>query len=107
MTFLRHRGGRRVVLGAGAAVLALVGTAVAIAALATSEHAGPQGDGTAYTSYGWKVTPAGKQVAVGERPYGSAMSPDGKHLLVSNDGVGDQSLQVIDSASPVTRRFPW
>jgi YVTN family beta-propeller protein len=99
MKFFRHRGGRRVVLVAGALFIALLGTAVAIGALATSEHAGPQGDGTAYTSYGWKVTPAGKQVAVGERPYGSAMSPDGKHLLVSNDGVGDQSLQVVDAGS--------
>ena len=95
--------GRRLRTPRGAAVAA--GGLLAVAAgatalgLAVSEHAGPQGDGTAITPTGWKVAPVGKQVQVGERPYGVAMSPDGKTLLVSNNGVNKQSLMAVDPAS--------
>jgi YVTN family beta-propeller protein len=96
------QGVRRVLLGVATAGVALAAAAIAFGALSSGRHAGPQGDGTAYTSYGWRVTPNGAQTALGERPYGSALSPDGKHLLVSNDGTGDQSLMVIDAASGAT-----
>src|SRR5947207_2679317 len=60
-------------------------------------HAGPRGDGTAVTPAGFLVTPAGAQTTLGGLPLGAATSPDGGHLLVSNDGQGTQSLQVVDS----------
>ncbi len=82
-----------------AAVTAVPLAAAGAMALATYQHAGPQGDGTAFTSYGWRVTPAGSQTRLGERPYGVAQSPDGRTLLISNDGVHDQSLMVVDAAS--------
>src|SRR5262249_35602624 len=58
---------------------------------------GPQGDGTGVTTQGWLLTPAGTQVDLngttaagdtiyGDRPYGLALSPDGRTLLISNDG---------------------
>jgi YVTN family beta-propeller protein len=81
---------------AATTVLAMAVSGVAYAALADRQHAGPQGDGTAYTPTGWHVTPAGRQVTLGERPYGLALSPDGRHALVSNDGVGIQSVQLVD-----------
>jgi acid phosphatase len=59
---------------------------------------GPR-DGTAITSNGWFLTPAGKQVTLGDKPYGMALSPDGKTLVVSNDGQSTQSLMVLDRAS--------
>lgn len=61
-----------------AAVTAVPVVAAGAMALATYQHAGPQGDGTAITSYGWRVTPAGQQTRLGERPYGVAQSPDGR-----------------------------
>src|SRR5262249_56707709 len=61
--------------------------------------AGPQGDGTSITPQGWFVSPAGTQTALGERPFGIALSPDGKFLAVSNDGVGTQSIMVVDRAA--------
>jgi YVTN family beta-propeller protein len=67
--------------------LVIVSVTAAFGARAILEHAGPQGDGTAITSYGWHVTPAGRQTTLGERPYGMALSPDGRWLVVSNDGV--------------------
>jgi YVTN family beta-propeller protein len=63
-------------------------------------HAGPQGDGTGVTTQGWLLTPAGQQVQLGDRPMGIALSPDGKTILVSNDGSSAiESLMVIDRAS--------
>src|SRR5262245_57425708 len=81
-----------------AAVAALSVTAVGLG-LALTEHAGPQEDGTSITPVGWKVTPTGKQIQVGERPYGLALSPDGRSLLVSNDGVSEQSIMLVDAVS--------
>ncbi|OAT82341.1 bifunctional YncE family protein/alkaline phosphatase family protein [Desulfotomaculum copahuensis] len=48
---------------------------------------------------GWAITPAGEQVKLGDRPYGMAISPDGKTILVSNDGQSTQSLMVVDRAT--------
>jgi YVTN family beta-propeller protein len=52
--------------------------------------------------------PAGKQVTLGDFPMGGAMSPDGKHLIITNDGQGEQSLQVIDtSTNNVNQTVPY
>jgi YVTN family beta-propeller protein len=100
MRFNGSRRGARVRAVAIACVLVAGGSAAALGALATTQHAGPQGDGTAYTSYGWRVTPAGTQVRLGERPFGAALSPDGQQLLISNDGTARQSLMRVPTASP-------
>jgi YVTN family beta-propeller protein len=93
------RRSRRLVTAA-IGMFALTASSVGLA-LAVSQHAGPQGDGTAITPIGWRVTPAGQQLELGERPYGLALSPSGKMLLVSNDGVGMQSLQAVDPVGGV------
>ncbi len=68
---------------------------------------GPR-SGTAINSHGWFLTPAGKQVRLGDRPYGLAMSSDGKTLLVSNDGQSTQSLMVIDrTTGTVVQTIPY
>ena len=82
---------------AAAAILTLVSGAATAATIAA--HAGPTGHGTAITPVGFRVTPAGKQTTLGDLPLGTALSPDGKTLLVSNDGQGTQSLQVVDTAT--------
>src|SRR5207247_6307431 len=51
--------------GIGTATLVLGAT---IAAAATYLHAGPQGDGTAITPVGYRVTPAGSQTDLGDLP---------------------------------------
>jgi acid phosphatase len=89
-------------------------------------HPGPQGDGTGVTPQGWRLTPAGTQVdltgktaagdtSYADRPYGLARSPDGKTLLISNDGQSTgqdapqtQSLMVVDLASKkVVQTIPY
>ncbi|MCZ8517475.1 hypothetical protein O9H85_35085 [Paenibacillus filicis] len=51
------------------------------------------------TTTGWQLTPAGKQTTLGSFPMGGALSPDGRYLVISNDGMTTQSLQVIDVTS--------
>jgi YVTN family beta-propeller protein len=48
------------------------------------------------TTTGWQLTPAGEQMTLGSFPMGGVLSPDGRYLIVSNDGAAVQSLQVID-----------
>ncbi|MHB8274761.1 MAG: YncE family protein, partial [Dermatophilaceae bacterium] len=96
-------GGRRPLLVGGAALAVLAGGGVAVAA-SQATAPGPRPDGTALTSYGWMVTPAGRQVTLGDKPFGSTMSPDGKTVLVSNDGQYRQTLSVIDTASGNVRQ---
>jgi YVTN family beta-propeller protein len=60
------------------------------------------------TSQGWTLTPAGRQVALGDRPLSIATSPDGRTLLVGNDGQSTQSLMVIDRQSgSVKQTIPY
>lgn len=69
---------------------------------------GPKGDGTGITPNNWNLRPAGTQVQVGDRPMGVALSPDGKSLLVSNNGKGIQSMQVIDTQTQqVVQTIPY
>lgn len=75
-------------------VTLLIGSGSVFAA--NSMTAGPQADNTGIASNGWYLTPAGKQLTLGDFPMGSAVSPDQQYLVVSNDGQGTQSLQVVD-----------
>ena len=87
-------------------VLGLVGGIAAAAIVPTV--AGPQADGTAVTPVGQRVTPTGRQTSLGDLPLNSALSPDGKTLLVTNNGQGTQSLQVVDvAAGTVTQTIPY
>jgi YVTN family beta-propeller protein len=87
------------VAAVAAVTAAVVGAGAAYAAVALTGHAGPQGDGTGITPTGWHVTPAGRQLTLGERPYGMAISPDGRHALVSNDGVARETVMLVNTAT--------
>ncbi|MBC7441288.1 MAG: hypothetical protein H7311_01975 [Ramlibacter sp.] len=80
-----------------------------IAAAAVAPNvAGPREDGTALTPVGQRVTPAGHQTGLGDLPLNSALSPDGATLLVTNNGQGTQSLQVVDvAAGTVVQTLPY
>jgi len=78
----------------GILALALAGGIAAAAIVPTL--AGPHPDGTATTPVGQRVTPTGVQTQLGDLPLNSALSPDGTQLLVTNNGQGTQSLQLIN-----------
>jgi len=89
---------RTLLRGAGVgAALSLLGTATALGAGAPTT-VGPRSDGTAVAATGHRITPVGRQTELGDLPLGQALSPDGRTLLVSNDGQGTQSLQMVDVA---------
>jgi len=46
---------------------------------------------------GWKLTPVGKMLPLGDLPLNIALSPSGKMLAVTNNGQSDQGIQLIDS----------
>ena len=59
--------------------------------------AGPSADGrTGITPNNWQITPAGEKIRVGHVPLGMILSPDGKDLLISNNGYGQHSLMRVD-----------
>ncbi|RVU21326.1 hypothetical protein EOT10_25200 [Streptomyces antnestii] len=95
----RERRSRTTVTAALCASALVLGGGLAFS-LGAFEHAGPQGDGTAYTPAGWQVTPAGKQQAAGFFPANAVLSPDGHSVVVPNivrNANGKQTVQVLDA----------
>ena len=45
---------------------------------------------------GWKLSPVGKLLPLGDLPLNMAVSPSGKMLAVTNNGQSDQSILLID-----------
>ncbi len=94
-----------------AALAVLLAAALGIGAGARSSffgRLGPQPDGTGITPNHWLLTPAGLQVEVGDRPLGMAATPDGRYLLISNNGQGVQSLVLFDTATyRVVQTIPY
>jgi YVTN family beta-propeller protein len=90
----------------------LAGACVALAAVLSSqpvppERVGPLAGGGFLLSSGWRVSPAGKQVALDTLPMSSALTPDGKYLLVLHGGYRPPSIGVIDTATgTLTSRTP-
>jgi YVTN family beta-propeller protein len=102
-----RRGRRAAKVGTTVAALVALGTGAAFAA-GPPKMAGPRPNGTAVTSNGYEVTPAGDQRTLGDLPLVSALSPDGKHLVVVNAGQGTQSVQVVDTATgQVVQTLPY
>jgi YVTN family beta-propeller protein len=46
---------------------------------------------------GWTLSPAGRSVPLGDLPLNLAISNDHKYLAVTNNGVGKQTIQLIDA----------
>src|SRR5439155_24734976 len=68
---------------------------------------GPQGGGVTLLPNGWRIAPAGRHITVGDLPLAMAESPDGRYLVVSNDGYAKATLAVVDLARlAVVQRYP-
>lgn len=67
------------------------------------EQPGPQTDGSVLLPSGWKIRPAGKQVALSTFPMSLAPSRDGKYLLALNGGYEPPSISVLDTVSQSER----
>src|SRR5262245_53242007 len=61
---------------------------------------------------GWTLTPEGAQIPVSDLPLNMVLSNDGRYLLVTTNGHGDQTINVIDlqtgqSAQTVSMKKSW
>ena len=82
-------------LRAWALPAALAATAVfLISQPAPPERPGPNSDGSVTLVSGWKLRPAGRQIALSTFPMASQLSPDGKYLLVLQGGYLKPSISV-------------
>src|SRR5437867_3909376 len=87
------------------ALLALPALA-GLALVVTRVMPGPQPDGTTVLPSGWRIRPAGRQVAVGTLPLNLITLSDGS-LLVTNNGSGENGLMRIDPVGGgIRRRYP-
>lgn len=66
--------------------------------LAQTPHIGKLPDGGFLLNNGWTLRPAGDSVPVDTLPMSTAVSNDGKYLLVLNAGLHQPSVSVIDIA---------
>jgi DNA-binding beta-propeller fold protein YncE len=83
---------------------ALAAVPIVIAAVLGSqpvprEQVGPLPGGGFLLNSGWRLDPAGKQIPLDTLPLSTALSPDGKYLLVLNCGYKPPSISVIEIAS--------
>jgi sugar lactone lactonase YvrE len=45
---------------------------------------------------GWRIQPAGRHLDAGDLPLAMALHPDGRHLVMTNNGWSKPSLRVVD-----------
>jgi DNA-binding beta-propeller fold protein YncE len=66
---------------------------------APREQVGPLPGGAFLLNSGWRLDPVGRQIALDTLPMSTALTPDGKYLLVLNGGYRPPSVSVIETAS--------
>ena len=82
------------------AIAVLLGSSVILVSQpAPPERVGPLASGGFLLNSGWRLTPAGKQVPLDTLPMATALSRDGRYLLVMNGGYNPPSISVLDVAA--------
>jgi len=101
------RRGVAVLLIFGACVIAMVG-ALAQAGAVPSAWPGRQPGGATLLPNGWRIAPAGKNVMMGDLPLNMVLSPDGRFIVITNNGWTKPTLDVFDTKNEaiVGRRMP-
>jgi DNA-binding beta-propeller fold protein YncE len=79
-----------------AVLLVAAMAAVLVSQPAPREQVGPLPGGKFLLVSGWRIEPAGRQVPLDTFPMATALSPDGKWLLVLNGGYNPPSISVVD-----------
>ena len=60
---------------------------------------GALADGSTLLPNGWRLAPAGRHLMIGDLPLNLVQSPDGRYLIVTNNGLAKPSFSVIDIAN--------
>jgi len=74
------------------------------AAAPRADRPGVEGGGVTLLPNGWRIAPAGRHLTVGDLPLAMVESPDGRYLIVSNDGYAKPTLAVVDVARMAIRQ---
>jgi DNA-binding beta-propeller fold protein YncE len=68
-----------------------------------SPRPGPLGRGVTLLPNGWRIAPAGHGLAAGDFPMSMVAAPDGRHLIISNNGWSRPTLTVVDTRQMYVR----
>ena len=52
---------------------------------------------------GWRISPVGMHFTVGDLPMNMVLTPDGDHVVVTNNGYSQPNLVVYDHTKQITR----
>lgn len=100
------RRGAAMLLTFGVCVIGLVG-AVAQRGAVPSPRPGRQPNGATLLPNGWRIAPAGRHVQVGDLPLNMVRSPDGRFLVITNNGWTKPTLTIFDTKNEqVVGRVP-
>lgn len=50
---------------------------------------------------GWKLTPAGKNLPLGDLPLNMTLSPNGRWMAITNNGYGRQCIKIFDTKKEI------
>jgi hypothetical protein len=68
---------------------------------------GPLSNGAVLLPNGWKLTPAGTQIPLGDLPLGMDISPNGHLAVVTNNGVSRATITLVNlEEKTVTQTIP-
>src|SRR6185369_891982 len=76
------------------AIAVTAGAALAQRALAV--RPGYSGGGVTLLPNGWRIAPAGRHLSIGDLPLALTIAPDGRSLIVTNNGYARPTLRVVD-----------
>ncbi len=80
-----------------ATVLIVAGaTGMSVAQRASAARPGYTGGGVTLLPNGWRIAPAGRHMAIGDLPLAMTLSPDGRSLLVTNNGYSRPTVRVVN-----------
>ena len=71
-------------------------TGVSVAQRASAMRPGYTGGGITLLPNGWRIAPAGRHLAIGDLPLAMMLSPDGRSLIVTNNGYARPTLRVVN-----------
>ena len=55
------------------------------------------GQGVTLLPNGWRIAPAGRSLHAGDFPLSMVLSPDGRYVIISNNGWSKPSLTIVDT----------
>jgi YVTN family beta-propeller protein len=84
---------------AAAILVCLCAAIVVVSQPAPPERVGPLPGGGFLLNSGWRIQPAGKQIPLDTFPMSTALSPNGKYLLILNGGYNPPTVTVHDVAT--------